>query len=531
MGQLMVNGTWVGYDKHTETYLATIPHEQWGEDLSATITMTDSTAWENIMVNGQSADSLVIFENVGPEKSYAITANIGDSIINAKLAFTYLPVMHLIGVFGYELQAGTVVLQQPGMEPEVMDANIKWRGNSTNQPFKHKRNYRLNFVNKKGEKVNRRFFSLRKDDDWILDAGQTDLFRLRNLIAAELWDDFATQPYYADEDDKIHTCSRGEVVEVFLNDEYVGIYNLCEPIDQRQLQVRRFDTETGEIHGGIWKSYGWDEASFWYQPPPYDNTLPEWGDFELVYPKIEDLCPSDYSTLYDAIDFVINSSDSAFVEQVSDYIDMPVFNDYVLFMNVITAFALAGKNLIWAVYDKQEDKKITPVMWDLDSTTGQNFNDDPPHLDPADYEAWPKLPTKIAFRLFWLNPDYRGQLAKRYFTLRKDIFSYDSLIGRYDSYYQKINNCGATKREERRWSGDPDIADLPLDFANELEFIKEWMQQHLDYLDGFFNDPLVVRNVRSDSPAQNMEFNPFGERTSASYRGIVITKGRKSLRH
>ncbi|MBP5506248.1 MAG: hypothetical protein J6Y23_00165, partial [Prevotella sp.] len=159
MGQLMVNGTWVGYDKHTETYLATIPHEQWGEDLSATITMTDSTAWENIMVNGQSADSLVIFENVGPEKSYAITANIGDSIINAKLAFTYLPVMHLIGVFGYELQAGTVVLQQPGMEPEVMDANIKWRGNSTNQPFKHKRNYRLNFVNKKGEKVNRRFFS------------------------------------------------------------------------------------------------------------------------------------------------------------------------------------------------------------------------------------------------------------------------------------------------------------------------------------------------------------------------------------
>ncbi len=532
MGQLMVNGAWVGYDKHTNTYLATLPHEQWGEDLLATITLTDSTAWENVMVNDQSADSLVVLEKVGPEKTYAIAATIGDSVVSARLAFTYLPLMHLFGVFGYEQKAGTVVLQQPGMEPEMMDANIKWRGNTTNQPFKHKRNYRLNFVNKKGEKVNRRFFSLRKDDDWILDAGQTDLFRLRNLIAAELWDDFATQPYYADEDDKIHTCSRGEVVEVFLNDEYMGIYNLCEPIDQRQLQVRRFDTETGEVHGGIWKSYGWDEASFWYQPPPYDNTLPEWGDFELVYPKIEDLCPSDYSTLYDAIDFVINSSDSAFVEQVSDYIDLPVFNDYILFMNVINAFDLAGKNLIWAVYDKQEDKKITPVMWDLDSTAGQNFNENPPHLDPAHYESWPKLPTKIAFRLFWLNPDdYRGQLAKRYFTLRKDIFSYGSLIGRYDSYYQKIYNCGATTREERRWSGDPDIADLPLDFANELEFIKEWLQQRLDYLDSFFNDPLVIRNVRTDIPAQNMEFNPLGERASSSYRGIVITKGRKDLRH
>ena len=532
MGQLMVNETWAGYDRHTGTYLATLPHEQWGNDLIATITWTDSTAWEQIMVNGQSINEPVRLEEIGPEKTYDITTTIGDSVIHTQLAFTYLPVMYLHGEFGYEQAEGTIVMQQPGEKPEMMDANIRWRGNTTNQPFKHKRNYRLNFVNKKGEKVNRRFFSLRKDDDWILDAGQTDLFRLRNLIAAELWDDFATQPYYAAEDDKVHTCSRGEVVEVFLNDEYMGIYNLCEPVDQKQLQVRRYDTETGEIHGGIWKSYGWDEASFWYQPSPYDNTQPEWGDFKLVYPKIEDLCPSDYSTLYDAIDFVVNSSDSTFVEQVSDYIDLPVFNDFVLFMNVINAFDLAGKNLIWAVYDKQVSKKITPVMWDLDSTIGQSFNDDPPHLDPTDYDSWPKLPTKIAFRLFWLNPDnYREQLSKRYFTLRKDVFSYDSLVGRYEHYYHKIKDCGATKREERRWSGDNDLADLPLDFAKEMDYIKDWLQKRLQYLDEFFTDPLLVRSVRVDHPVQGMDFTPFGERAGSSYRGIIITKGRKILRH
>ncbi|WP_249113423.1 MULTISPECIES: hypothetical protein [Prevotella] len=37
---------------------------------------------------------------------------------------------------------------------------------------------------------------MRKDKDWILDAGQADVFRLRNRIATELWNDFARKKVY-----------------------------------------------------------------------------------------------------------------------------------------------------------------------------------------------------------------------------------------------------------------------------------------------------------------------------------------------
>ena len=529
-GQIYVNGSIAGYDRHSNTFLATIPQNQWGKTCQLHITVSDSAHWENTEVNGQSVETPVVIENMLPDKSYPISANIGDSVVSSLLEFTYLPIIFLHGEFGLEDTLGTVVLQQPDTEPEEMLAQIRWRGSTTNQPFKHKRNYKLNFVNKKGEKVKRRFFSLRKDDDWILDAGQADMFRLRNHIAAWLWDDFATKPYYARHDSDIHTSSRGHVVELFLNDEYSGIYNLCEPIDQKQLKVREFDPLTGEIHGGVWKAVGWEGATFEALPPPYDNTLSEWGDFELKYPKIEDLCPSDYSTLYNAIEFVVNASKDEFKEQISNYIDLPVFYDYILFMNVLDAFDLAGKNLYWAVYDKQENKMLTLAVWDLDATMGQSFSHEPPPHPPyVSYDSWPMLPTKIGLQLFIFNHlQFRQSIADRYFNLRKDVFSFANLFGRYQACYDFISGCGATTREERRWSGDSDIEGLKLDFREELAFIYEWLDQRLQHLDRFFSDPVSVRNIPT-APTLDKMVTPFGAPVEPSYHGIVITQGRKYM--
>ena len=83
-----------------------------------------------------------------------------------------------------------------------------------------------------------------------MDAGQADLFRLRNRIATELWNDIASKPYYADQETDVLTGVRGQVVEVYLNNEYRGIYCLTECMDRKQLKIKKFDKKTGEIHGG-----------------------------------------------------------------------------------------------------------------------------------------------------------------------------------------------------------------------------------------------------------------------------------------
>lgn len=87
----------------------------------------------------------------------------------------------LRGTFSSEYQNGTVdFYSSQGATPVSYEAKIKWRGGSTNTEGKHKRNYKIKFKEKQ------QFFGLKADKNWILDAGQQDLFRLRNRIATEL---------------------------------------------------------------------------------------------------------------------------------------------------------------------------------------------------------------------------------------------------------------------------------------------------------------------------------------------------------
>ena len=108
-----------------------------------------------------------------------------------------LPIIKLTGDFGYDYQEGTVsIIYSDGSSDNNLSARIKWRGGTTNAEGKHKRNYKIKFSE------DHSFFGMRNDNNWILDAGQADIFRLRNRIATELWNDFATKPYFIDQEPK-----------------------------------------------------------------------------------------------------------------------------------------------------------------------------------------------------------------------------------------------------------------------------------------------------------------------------------------
>lgn len=213
-----------------------------------------------------------------------------------------IPVLVLRGTFSSEYQNGTVdFYSSQGATPVSYEAKIKWRGGSTNTEDKHKRNYKIKFKEKQ------QFFGLKADKNWILDAGQQDLFRLRNRIATELWNDFARKPYYTADGSEVVTGVRGRVVEVFLNDEYVGIYSLTETMDNKTLGLKK--SKKGIIHGQLWKTSGRGLSMMYNTPSAFDNTSSTWDVFETKYPDIKDVNPTDYSPLWKAINFVVNSSD------------------------------------------------------------------------------------------------------------------------------------------------------------------------------------------------------------------------------
>ena len=443
-----------------------------------------------------------------------------------------LPIIRLNGEFGYEYSEGFIEIENTdGTSTERLSVQVKWRGGSTNTADKHKRNYAIKFPG------NHVFFNMRSDDKWILDAGQPDLFRLRNRVAMDLWNDFATKPYYSDMEPNAMSGVRGRVVEVYLNDRYIGIYNFSERLDRKQMKLKKFDSD-GTIHGLLWKSVGYGCATMGSVPENYDNFSPVMDVFEAKYPELDDLDHTDYSILWNAINFVVNSSNDDFRNHVDEYFDLPVVIDYYLFVTVLGALDNTGKNMYWAVYDCQKDKKITPAIWDLDMTVGSYALE---HIKTefASPEYDLGYVIGLVSRLNQLNVDgFKEKVRKRYQELRSTFFSPTHLVNRYTTYYNMLKESGAAKREEERWSGDSDVYGMDISFDDEIQYINDWIIRRIDYLDrNYFNyqEPTDIQQMIAgdDTHLQDVFYNMAGQRIRQSdlpQHGIFIHNGKKFVR-
>lgn len=532
--QFTINGKNIIYDKQNDTYMACIPEDAFGKDYEAIILLDIASDWSDLSIDGTQIAYSYTFKQVEGNKLYSIHARKGNKEINTKITFTFLPLLVLQGSFGYDYAQGSMSLYSPdATEPTISLIKAKWRGGTTNTADKHKRNYKIKPLNFKGKGQDISLLGMREDNNWILDAGQIDLFRLRNRIATEIWNDFATKPYYASKEPKTKSGVAGKVVEVILNNEYRGIYSLTEAMDRKELKLKKYDDKNQEFHGHLWKVSSWDKAQFWEIDKDYDNTQETWHAFETKYPDIEDVNPTDYSPLYEAIDFVVNSNDETFKKEVGDYFDIPVLIDYQLFQETLKPVDNNGKNMYWGIYDVAKSKKLTLAIWDLDASVGQDWHCSTP-LHPDYVLPNTDLGVKDVFNLYHrlssLNVDnYNEKVASRYQELRKTYFSEENLISRYQGYYDMLVKSGAASREECQWSKDSDIGGYPLNFKSEIEYIKNWIINRLNYLDS--NQFPVSTNIseihQKESLSTKTTYNMLGQKVGASYQGLKIKNGKK----
>lgn len=500
-----------------------------------TITAIDTVVWHSMCLNDtvMHVNDSIIFEDVRGNKVYHLNVYLsnGDSMC-VPITFTNLPIVVLEGDFGYDYVEGLVHVYHPdsvaGMND--MSAKIKWRGGSTNVDGKHKRNYTMKFLNEKGKKQKRQFFGLRTSNYWILNAGQVDLARCRNLVGHELWQDMGHKPYYIDKEPEALTNARGRFVEVILNQEYRGLYSMSENVDQEQMRLMKYDEERAVMHGQLWKTDSWDGTTMG-DLEYYNNNKETYRGFETKYPDFDDVKPTDYAVLYQAIAFVVNSSDEEFEQKVEEYFDVPVLIDYYLFIDVLVALDNRAKNMFWACYDKQTDKKLTVGVWDLDCTIGQNYTDKDPHPDVFGPEVDMRSQQMHLIDRMLSIPRYSQMVYDRYWELAERCLNADSLTARYEKYFLQFEKGGAAAREEARWSGDTDVAGLTLDLAAEFEFMSDWISRRFDYLNTveFCRDNPTTGSkeymgVVSDEPIYNL----LGVAVQKpSGRGIYIQGGRK----
>ena len=512
--QVQFNGKKAAIDNRTGTWLLSVPESVYCTDYTVAVTLDESVT--QCTIDDTEVIDSYTFVDLHAGSTYHLKAVIGTDTVKAKIQFTYWPVIQIYGNYVKRpYYQGQVIYTHPDSSmQETITSRVRWAGSSTAESDRQKHNFHLKFYNEDGSKKNMSFFGLRSDFHWRLDAGQVDFARVRNRVSKDIWASFAHEPYYAAYEPKTpRNYVRGDFVEVFLNDQYMGIYSLNEHMDRQQLKLKQYDYENGEFHGGLWKPMKWTYTTVFCNDPSIDATQKVWDQFYVKYPNIDDVNPTNFQTLCDAVKFTLYSSDQDFVDSAKYYFDIPVLRDYYLLTILLQAPDNVGKNVYYACYDVATDKRLTMAVWDMDCTQGQFWSNSgsyyhSPLVGPEVDFRTDQLKSHLAFYRLWTTDlTFHGLATERYWELRNSTFNPDSIIARYQHYFDEMRHCGADQREIARWSYGSDLAGHELNFNNEINYLRNWWTRHIAYLDNNVFIPYPKGDVNFDRKVNIMDIS------------------------
>jgi hypothetical protein len=360
------------------------------------------------------------------------------------------------------------------------DMGIEIRGGSTQFMFT-KKSYKLSFKEdatlEKSKDVS--LLGLRSDDDWDLQAMANEPLRMNEKTSFDIWRKVNTLHYQSEEDEAINSC-RMLYAELFLNGAYQGVYCVSEPVDRKQLKLKKYDDKKG-IRGELYKGAGWGPTIF-KECPLYDNNNLWWVDsdgygYEWLYPD-EDEANRDWKGLHDFVYFVMNSSAADFNAQYPDYFEVDNAIDYYLFLNFARAEDNKGNNLFVAKYTKDEPYFYVP--WDLDATFGngweggkRDITDD--IMSNGFYDRLVKDDSPKGFK---------ARLGAKWKVLREDWLTVNGLMNLFNENYDYLLRNGVYEREERTWK-DAELSPYQFD-DGYMDYLQGWIAKRLEFLDQSF---------------------------------------------
>ena len=435
-----------------------------------------------------SPDEKALFDKNSVEKTFQLNDSLSETVT---VHFTSLPIIHIQSEnISTEFSNGHFFFYDPADSvPLAFDIDVRWRGATT--LARPKKSYAVKLKDAKGEKLNHSFLSLRSDNSWILDAMSIDKARMRNRISTDLWNDFSTASYIRAFEPTALNGTRGQFVEVFYNHRYQGVYCMTEKIDRKQLQLRKF--KNGQMRGVLYKTNKWNTLVA--TSPVPTNAQSIWNGIEISYPNLEDGEPVDWSPLLQIMDFLTNSSASELRRELPQRIDLDVWRDYFLFIELLLAEDNDCKNQCVYFYDATNSSSLFGIApWDLDHSWGRDYQGNALEAN-KNFLLYNRVHTCL--RTYYGSYNY---VKERYQELRTNELHTDSLKARFHRVFQLYRENQVDEREELRWNGQDDIV---LDFDAEEDYIQQWIDQRLAYLDAKydFDEELgILQTMTSASP-------------------------------
>lgn len=413
-----------------------------------------------------------------------------------------------------------------------VDAEIRYRGHSTS--IKQKKSFAIKLIDNSGNKLDAPLLGMRSDNYWILDAMSIDLSRMRNRVSMDLWNDFSSTPYIKEKDERALNGTNGRFVEVYLNNEYWGLYCLTERIDRKQLRLKKLDGN--KIKGVLYKSDSWtimhSEQPDYYT---YDNMQKNWNGWECSYPDIEDGEPIDWEPLVSTIHWLSFASEQEINDLLEKKIDIPVWVDYYLFMEFICAEDNICKNQYVYFYNStEEDRMLGIVPWDMDHSWGRDYEGKITERTAPDFYNDPTY-NHVCDILKNKYNKLQKSFAERYTELRTNQFSALNLKNRFRTYFDLFFSTGVAAREEERWNGADGIS---LNFKAEQEYIENWIDERLEYMDNTYGCHITtpISTINETSGLNDRIYSIDGtciEGKSNFHqlsKGVYIINGKKIVR-
>ena len=398
---------------------------------------------------------------------------------------------------------------------------IETRGNST-QDFE-KKSYGLETRDIFEEDSAVSLFGMGKDEDWILHAMVIDKSLLRIPLSFHL----AQQSgQYA---------SEWKYVELFIDEDYQGVYILTERIkrDDDRVDIAKMevsDVSGDEVTGGYILRLNWLDGSEGFRSD-YNSKGGQKLLFQWYYPKAENLVSAQRNYIQDWMAEFEEAlfSDNFYNSQgkrYSEYIDLKAFADFFL----INEFSKNSDGYKLSTYihkdrDSRDGRLKAGPIWDFDQTYGLSIVCSS-HIT----DGWLYLQNQSAcgdlesMPLWWeqLMTDSRftRELKCQWNELREGPYHRDSIMSWIDEHAEMIREARIRNFEkwdfigERIWI-EPD--NFPQTYDEEISYLKNWIDQRLAWLDnnipGNCNDVVTGLDLSVENKITLFP-NPAGNRVN-----------------